>query len=216
MPNTEKPLAKEEKKKIVSIPKQKSEVVRTQLKTEKKDKALNNKNKSDEKDEEKTKQKTEEKKKEKKKPTKKTTKIKKTEAKVNFSNLPISTKYSIAICKFIKNKKIDKAISELENVLRQRKVIPMKGEIAHKKGVRYASGSGKYPKRATEHFIKMLKSLKANANYNELEEPVIKKAIANIGKRPFGRFGRWRKKRSHISIIVEEKQKYNQKDKKKE
>jgi len=53
MPNTEKPLAKEEKKKIVSIPKQKSEVVRTQLKTEKKDKVLNNKNKSDEKDEEK-------------------------------------------------------------------------------------------------------------------------------------------------------------------
>ena len=45
----------------------------------------------------------------------------KTEAVVNAKDIPISTKHSAAICKFIKNKKIDNAINELELVLRLKK-----------------------------------------------------------------------------------------------
>jgi len=42
-------------------------------------------------------------------------KIKKTEAFANVKSLPISTKKSIAVCKFIKGKTIAQAISDLES-----------------------------------------------------------------------------------------------------
>jgi ribosomal protein L22 len=127
---------------------------------------------------------------------------KKTEAIVNAMNLPLSTKYSVAICKFIKRKKIEDAISDLEQVLVHKKAIPMKGEIAHRKG---KIMSGKYPKKSAEHFIKLLKSLLANANANRLDNPIISDAKANLASRPFGRFGRIRKKRTHVTIEAKEK-----------
>lgn len=125
-------------------------------------------------------------------------KPKKTEAVVNAKNIPISTKDSAAICRFIKNKKIENAIAELEQVLRLKKAVPMKGEIPHRKGK--GMMSGRFPKKASQNFIKLLKSLSANATYNGLEEPVIVEAIANIGARPYGKFGGVRKKRTHIKL----------------
>ncbi len=130
---------------------------------------------------------------------------KKAEAIVNAVSLPISTKYSVAICKFIKGKKIESAIADLEQVLVYKKAVPMKGEIPHRKG---KIMSGRYPKKATEHFIKLLKSLLANSNTNRLDNPVITDAVANLASRPFGRFGRIRKKRTHVSIKVKEKKKW--------
>ncbi len=130
-------------------------------------------------------------------------KPKKTSAVVNAHNLPISTKYSAAICRFIKNKKIENAIVNLEQVLVLKKAVPMKGEIPHRKGK--GMMSGRFPKKATQNFIKLLKSLLANANHNGLEDPIIVEAIANIGSRPYGRFGRVRKKRTHVKIKVKEK-----------
>lgn len=135
-------------------------------------------------------------------------KPKKTEAVVNTHNLPISTKYSAAICKFIKNKKPGDAIRDLEQVLEKKKAIPMKGEIPHRKG---RIMSGRFPKKTTEHFIKILKSVVANANANELDNHVIVEAIANIGSRPFGRFGRVRRKRTHVKIKVRKLKKKEEK-----
>ena len=147
--------------------------------------------------------KTEEKKIEKKPEVKKP---KKTEAVVNVQNLPISTKDSAAICKFIKNKKIENAITDLEQVLILKKAVPMKGEIPHKKGK--GMMSGRFPRKASQNFIKLLKSLLANATYNGLEEPVIAEAIANQASRPYGRFGRWQRKRTHVKLkTVEVKKK---------
>lgn len=140
-------------------------------------------------------EKMEEKKTEKKPEVKK---LKKTEAVVNTRNLPISTKYSKAICKFIKNKKIVNAITDLEQVVKLKKAIPMKGEIPHKKGKRMMAG--RFPKNASQNFIKLLKSLLANATNNGLENPIISESIANIGKRPYGKFGSVRKKRTHIRL----------------
>lgn len=123
---------------------------------------------------------------------------KKNFAVVNASDLPISTKHSKAICKFIKGKKIEDAISDLEQVLALKKAVPMKGEIAHQKGK--GMMSGRFPKKASENFIKLLKSLSANSINNEVENPVIVEAISNIGSRPYGRFGRTRMKRTHVKI----------------
>jgi len=142
--------------------------------------------------------KTEEEKTKEKKETK--PKIKKTQAIVNSDNLPISTKHSIAVCKFIKGKKVENAINDLEKVINKKKPVPMKGEIPHRKGK--GISSGRYPKKAAEHFIKLLKSLSANANLHEIEDPFIVNAIANLGARPYGRFGRIKRKRTHIQIIA--------------
>jgi len=201
MPNTEKPTTKTEQKK--------SGIVRTLKKNEKQiaQKIPMEQRKVEDKKisepEGGSKLSEGEKKKEKKKPIQKKPVVKKTEAVVNAVNLPVSKKYAIAICKFIKNKKIEKAISDLEQVLVFKKAVPMKGEIPHRKGKKMMSG--RYPKNATEYFIKLLKNLSANANVNELNSPIIAEAVANFASRPFGRFGRWRKKRTHIRIIAKEK-----------
>lgn len=130
-------------------------------------------------------------------------KVKKNEAVVNGVSLPISTKDSVAICKFIKGKTIDKAISDLEEVKKFRKAIPMTGEIPHRKGK--GMMSGRYMTKPVKFFIRMLKDLKANSNVNGLEEPIIVEAVPNRASRPVGRFGSVKRKRTHIKIKAIEK-----------
>lgn len=132
---------------------------------------------------------------------KKIEKQKKTEAKVGITSAPISTVHSIYLCKFVKRKSIEQAIEGLEKVVTKKKALPMKGEYAHKKGMM----SGKYPQNSTKYFIQVLKSLQSNANVNEIKNPVIVEAIANLAPRPRGRFGRYQRKRTHITLIVREK-----------
>lgn len=153
--------------------------------------------------------KTDEKKPEPKKPQ---PKVKKEEVFVNSQNLHISKKYACAICKFIKGKSIEKARSELEEVVAKRKAIPMKGEIPHRKG---KIMSGRFPVNAAKAFIILLKSLQGNANNHEVEEPIIIEAVANIGDRPRGRFGRWQRKRTHVKIIARSKKERKGKNKSK-
>ncbi|MEN7982018.1 MAG: uL22 family ribosomal protein [Nanoarchaeota archaeon] len=144
-------------------------------------------------------------KKEVKKPTKN---VKKEEVMINIKGVPISTKYSISICKFIKHKPIEKAINDLEEVTKLKKAVPMKGEIPHRKG---KIMSGRFPKRAGEHFIVLLKSLLANANNHDVNEPIISEAVANMGSRPYGKRG-IKRKRTHIIIRAKSK-KLNSKNK---
>ncbi len=137
--------------------------------------------------------------------------IKKDEAIVNGISLPISTKDSVAICKFIRHKPIDKAIADLEEVLKFKKAIPMTGEIPHRKGK--GMMSGRYPIKPVGFFIRMLKDLKANSNVNGLDEPVIAEAIPNRASRPYGRFGSVKRKRTHVKIKAVEKNKLEEKKK---
>lgn len=141
--------------------------------------------------------------KEEKPESKKTTKkIKKEEVEVNAKSVPISTKYAINICKFVKGKRIGDAIRDLEQVILLKKSVPMKGEYAHQKGKGMSGGS--FPQRASKHFIVLLKSLAGNANNHEINEPVIFKASANWAAGPRGKFGRVRRKRTHVSLKARE------------
>jgi ribosomal protein L22 len=153
----------------------------------------------------------EEKKDEKKVEKKKQIQVKKDEASINGISLPISTKDSVAICKFIKHKSIDRALVDLELVEKLKKAIPMKGEIPHRKGK--GMMSGRYMTKPVGYFIKMLKNLKANANVNGIEEPIIVEAVPNRASRPYGRFGAVKRKRTHIFIKVMEKNKLKTKKK---
>ena len=123
---------------------------------------------------------------------------KKSEAVVNGRDLRISTKHSVAVCNFIKNKNIDDALAHLEEVSRMKRAIPMRGEIPHRKGKMM---SGRYPINAVKVFMILLKSLKANAINHELELEKVKLAcMANVASRPMKRHGQGKHKRSHVQI----------------
>ena len=148
-----------------------------------------------------TKEKTKEKKEPKVEIKKEIKRAKKTEAVVKGEDLRISTKQAVAVCNFIRNKEIDNSIRDLEKVKKIEIAIPMKGEIPHKKGISIASGRGRYPINAVNEFLKLLKSLRANAIYNELELEKFKIfCMANIASKPQKRFGQGRFKRSHVLI----------------
>ncbi len=128
-----------------------------------------------------------------------TKKMPKSEAVVNSYNARLSMKISRDVCRFIMKKPISKAVSDLEQVALMKKAVPMRGEIPHRKG---KIMSGRFPKKTAEHFITLLKALAANASVNGIDDPVIAEAVANIGNRPFGKFGAVRRKRAHIKIIA--------------
>ena len=145
---------------------------------------------------------TEAKKEEIKKPEKK---VSKEEVVVNAKSVPVSTKYAVSICKFIKGKEIKDARRYLEDVKVLKKSIPMKGEYGHKKGPgKIASGAGRYPVQASEHFISLLKTLAGNATNHDILNPVITFAMANQASTPVGRFGRWKRKRTHVTLKARE------------
>ena len=128
-------------------------------------------------------------------------KIVRTEAVINGKRLPITLKDSIAIGNFIKNKKIEDAIYDLELVLKKKKAIPFRGERPHRKGKRMMSG--KYPINASSHFIKLLKSLSANSSNNsmDLDKTRIISVIPNKAPQQLHRFGSTKFKRTHVTII---------------
>jgi len=130
-------------------------------------------------------------------------KPKRDEAIVNAKDVPISTKHSIAICNFIRGKGIEEANFMLQEVVKMKKALPMKGEIPHRKG---KIMSGRYPINAAKQFIKLLKQLNANANVNGLEIEKGKiECKANRASRPYRRSGSERFKRTHVTLRLKEK-----------
>jgi len=152
----------------------------------------------------------EEKKNDEKKEVKKSVqKVKKDMVCVNATGLALSEKTSGAICRMIKYKPVDVAISDLEQVAKLKKVVPMRGEIPHRKG--RGIMAGRFPQKHAKAFIVLLKSLKGNADNHDVDEPVIVEAYANKGFKPYGRFGRVQKKRSHITLKAISKKDFKKK-----
>ena len=130
------------------------------------------------------------------------TKIKKEEAIARGLGMHSSKKHCMYICRFIKNKSVDKAISNLEDVIKFKKAVPFKGEIPHRKG---RMMSGRYPVKTARFFIKLLKGLKGNALVNniDIEKARIAFALANWASRPQRREGR-RAKRANVVLKLRE------------
>jgi len=115
-------------------------------------------------------------------------------------DLSASKKHFIAICNMIKNKKIGDATKELEQVIKLKKAVKMKGEIPHRKNI----GPGRYPVNASKIMIKLLKGLDANARALEILNPVIVLAKADKAARPYRRFGSRRFKRTNVLLVARE------------
>lgn len=127
---------------------------------------------------------------------------KKDEARVDVSGVPISTKTAVAACNFVRGKRIDRAIAELELVKRKKLPLPMKGEIPHQKGK--GVSSARYPKRVCEEFLTLLRSLESNALQHGIDTPLVSTAVANKAPRPMGRGGIERK-RTHVLLCARNK-----------
>ncbi len=123
------------------------------------------------------------------------------EARVFGKQLNISRKHASAICKEIKGKGIEEAISLLESVLTFKKAIGFRGaEIPHRRGME----SGRYPIKASKVFIKMLKNLSANASLKGIDVDTLKIKICKADKAIDKRGGRFlRFKRANVLIIAE-------------
>jgi ribosomal protein L22 len=127
--------------------------------------------------------------------------VKKDRAIVHGASLPVSKKHSMSICKMIKGKTPDKAITMLESVVKLKWAVPMNNrEVPHRKGNIMA---GRYPVNASRVFIDLLKQLKANSSVNGIDNPIIAAAKADKASRPHRRGGT-RAKRTHIYLEARE------------
>jgi large subunit ribosomal protein L22 len=128
-------------------------------------------------------------------------------AKVVGRSLPISTKFCVEICNFIRYKTTSEAKRILQEVIEGKRAIPFKifkRDLSHKRKI----GAGRYPKKAADEIMKLLESVEANAQFKGLNTSNLRIAHINahLASRPW-RYGRQRRrkaKRTHIEIIVEE------------
>lgn len=127
---------------------------------------------------------------------------KKEEAVALGISLPISKKHGMYLGTFIKNKTIDAALADLEQVLKFKRAVPFKGEIPHRKGNMM---SGRYPINATKAFITILKGLRGNVIVNglELEKTRIYHASTSWASRPQKKGGA-RFKRANVFLKAKE------------
>lgn len=138
---------------------------------------------------------------------------KKEEAVARGLGIHASKKQSMYICSFIKYKKIDEAIRDLELVVKLKKAVPFKGEIPHRKGK--GMMSGRYPVNASKLFIQLLKGLKGSVIVNglDLDKTIIVEAVASGASRPMRSEGT-QGKRVNVTIKAREKKVKNYKGEK--
>ncbi len=116
---------------------------------------------------------------------------------VKGNNLPISAKKSIVLCKLLKGKTINEGMKMMENIIDMKKGISLNKREALK-----VKRGPKYPIRTAQQFVKLLKSLNANANVKGLDvDKVILAAKADRAASPMKGGNRLRKfKRTHVLI----------------
>lgn len=131
----------------------------------------------------------------------------KTMSRARLNNSAISRKISIEIFNMIRYKSTEKAKMLLEEVMDMKRAVPYKKfnrSVAHKTGI----GPGRYPIKAVDEVLKLIKLAEANAQNKGLSSSlVIKHLAANKGNMQWhhGRQSRRQMKSTHIEIVVLEK-----------
>lgn len=123
-------------------------------------------------------------------------------------DLTISTKTSIEMSKFLRGKTTAKAKAILQRVLEKKQAIPFTrftNGVGHRAGVGIAAG--RFPEKASQEFIKLIKNAEANAQTKGLNtELKIVHLLAHKGSNDYhyGRQSRRKYKRTHLEVVVEE------------
>ncbi len=128
-------------------------------------------------------------------------------AKAKTTNLPISTKHSVEISRYLRYKTTLFAKNYLQEVVDLKKAIPFKKfnrDTGHKVG---GMAAGRYPQKAAKEFLKLVGSVESNAQVKGLNTSNLKisKLIANKASIPMtGGRHRSATKRTHLEIEVVE------------
>jgi large subunit ribosomal protein L22 len=137
-------------------------------------------------------------------------------ARAKANELSMSPKHSIEIAGFIRNQRVNEALAYLNDVVALRKAIPFRRfnrNVAHKRGLPGNWDAGRYPVKASKAYIRLLESVKKNAEYIGLdtENLEIIHASANRGRaqkaffpRAMGRASPKLHETVNIEIIVRE------------
>ena len=121
-------------------------------------------------------------------------------------NIPVSTKQCVEISNSLRYKRTSFAKMFLEEVIGLKRAVPFKkfnSDMGHKKGM----AAGRFPQKAAKEFLKLIKSVEANAQVKGLNTSELKiiTILANKASTPVTG-GRMRRstKRAHIEIVVRE------------
>lgn len=128
-------------------------------------------------------------------------------AKVLSTYLPLSRKHAYEVANFVRDKPINRAISELGRVAEGKLAIPYKRfnmDRPHQRGM----AAGRFPKKTSIYFIKLLDNLKKNAEALGLdaENMIITHVAVHEGPKVwhYGRFRRRRRRVCNVEIIAKE------------
>lgn len=122
-------------------------------------------------------------------------------------DIPISTKHSIELCTTLRNKNIAVAKRILADAIDEKRPIPFHrytNGLGHKPGM----ASGRFPKKACEQFLSMVKSLETNGQQKGFNTAylVLIHAVANKASRPYrpSRQRGRRMKNTHVELVARE------------
>ena len=121
-------------------------------------------------------------------------------------NIPISLKHSVEISKLLRYKKINLAKQWLEEVILGQRAVPYT-RFKHNVGHRAGMAAGRFPEKAAREFLRLVKSVEANAQVKGLNSSHLKicKIIANRASLPLtGSRFRYSTKRTNLEIEVRE------------
>ncbi len=123
--------------------------------------------------------------------------------------MPISTKQSIEICRVIRGKNIQNAKKILNESKDMKKPIPYT-RFTEGAGHKHGIGPGKYPVKACREILNLVNLVEANAQHKGLDTSSLEIIHICAKKGPkswhYGRQSRIAMKRTHVEIIVEEKE----------
>jgi large subunit ribosomal protein L22 len=93
-------------------------------------------------------------------------------ARAKANELNMSPKHSIEIATFIRHQRVNEAIAYLKDVVGLKKAVPFRRfnrNVAHKRGLPGNWDAGRYPVKASKAYIRVLESVKKNAEYIGLD-----------------------------------------------
>ncbi|HLC72080.1 MAG TPA: 50S ribosomal protein L22 [Candidatus Nanoarchaeia archaeon] len=124
------------------------------------------------------------------------------------SDVPISTRQSVEICSAVRGKSLMKAKAFLQRVINMEEAVPYKRfkmSVAHKPG---RIAAGRYPMKASKHFLALLNSVESNAEDKGLDKErlYIQLIMANKASRGYraGRIRGIKARNTHVKVIVAE------------
>jgi large subunit ribosomal protein L22 len=130
-------------------------------------------------------------------------------AKAVKTSMSISTKQAVEIAKWIKGRSPASALQLLEGVVQKKTAVPFtrfNWNMGHKPG---GIGPGRYPVKAAQEFISLVKLVVANAADIGLDTDslIIFNVVAHKGGKQYkpSRIRGQKAKRTHVEIVVEEK-----------